>query len=97
MKNDAHLYESEIPLLEGQTYLGLCGKEIPRAKYVMGWDRLEVGAKRQLLKSLDGCCRKCKERFEVLQCLATDDWIRRHFVYAIRSARKDEEENLEAA
>lgn len=94
MKNDSHLIQLEVPLLEGQAYTALCGKEIPKARYVLGWDRLEVGVKRRLIESLPfGCCRKCSQKLGDLEALHTEEQMRRHFIYAIRSAKKDDEES----
>lgn len=94
MKNDPHLIESEIPILEGGKYRVLCGKEIERAKFVCGWDVLEMGVKLRTLPR--GLCSKCQQKYEDTAMMNLGNLMKRRFLYAIRSAKKDEEE-IEAA
>jgi len=94
MKNEPHVIESENPLIENSTYTVLCGKEIERAKFVAGWDVLEIGVR---LKDLPkGICSKCRQRWEDMSIMHLEEIAERHFIYAIRSSKKDQDE-IEAA
>jgi len=93
VKADPCIVESQIPLLEGSTYQALCGREIERAKFVAGWDVLEFGVR---LKDLPkGICRKCRQQWENMSFEHVEQLAERHYVYAIRAAKMENE--IEAA
>ena len=60
-KSDPHLYESETPLIDGHTYFAKCGKAIVKARAIMMWDSLKMGAPVSYLQ-IRGC-RKCWQNF----------------------------------
>lgn len=53
-----HLLDSAVPLHEGGTLSGLCGKAVPSARFVFYLDADEVA----LGSSLRGCCTKCEAK-----------------------------------
>ena len=93
MKSDFHAIETDSPLVEGQTYIGLCGAEVKRAKFVQGWDLLEIGLKLRDLPK--GICSKCRRQWEDMSLMHLEVLAERHFVYAIRSGNS--KEDLESA
>jgi len=93
MRSDPHIVESENPLVENSTYTVLCGREIELARFVAGWDILEMGMR---LKDLPkGICSKCRQKWEDMSLMHLEELAERHFVYAIRSGNS--KENLESA
>lgn len=87
MKNDPHLYQTEAPILEGQTYQVLCGREIPRAKFVLMFDAVEMALPLRLLN-----CRCCKKCLEQLQNSPADPWKQPRYIYGIISHGEENEE-----
>ena len=95
MRSDPHIVESENPLVENSTYTVLCGREIELARFVAGWDILEMGMR---LKDLPkGICSKCRQKWEDMSLMHLEELAERHFVYAIRTSAKKDEEEIEAA
>jgi hypothetical protein len=90
MKNDFHLVLTEIPVTNGWTYEGLCGAEIPRAKFGFVWDSIDMMMSARMM-TLRGICNKCWQAF--LARPDTDAETKLRYLSAIRSAKKEEQEN----
>jgi hypothetical protein len=84
MKSDPHLFQAECPILEGQTYEVLCGKQVPRAKFVLMFDAMEMAIPLRLLTFR--CCRKCMES---LQGAPANPLKRERYIYGIVTAEQD--------
>jgi len=54
----AHLTTSEVPLIEGQNYIALCQREVPRSRFVYWFDS---GNAPEFLSALSAIniCREC--------------------------------------
>jgi hypothetical protein len=87
MKSDPHLYPAEAPIVEGQDYIALCGKEIFRAKFVIMWDILEMGIPLSLLSVR--CCKHC---LLALKDEDPDVRLQTRYLYGIVSAGVMEQE-----
>jgi len=77
MKSDPHIYSSELPIVEGQNYVAICGKEVPRAKFVLMFDAVEMALPLRLLTFR--CCRRCLERLQDSE----EPWPRERYIYGL--------------